>query len=113
MSAVASAVALPQQLTAALARQQDDQQSHLSLCWTPSCRTPSGRQKKTIEQIKSRQSNDKLRHKNNAISDELTYEDSEKRLIILLSIIGFCFLIWATSFLAIVVRLSKKYKVKS
>ena len=48
VSAVASAVALPRQLTAALARKQDDQKSHLSLSWTPSWWTPSGRQKSIL-----------------------------------------------------------------
>ena len=90
----------------------------LSLSWTPSSGmvTPSTRQKKSIKQINFSQSNEKVHlhlftnHKSAAISDELTYKDSEKRLIILLSIIALCFLIWATSFLLIVVRLSKKYK---
>ena len=122
-----SAVALPLQLSAALGQQQNAQQQQdgkkpmlrdLSLSWTPSSGmvTPSTRQKKSIKQINFSQSNEKVHlhlftnHKSAAISDELTYKDSEKRLIILLSIIALCFLIWATSFLLIVVRLSKKYK---
>ena len=91
-SAVASAVALP---------------SQLSLSWTPSSGTVtlSRRHKKSIKQIKSSQSNEKVHlhlftnHKSAAISDELNYEDSEKRLIILFSIIALCFLICAISFL--------------
>ena len=91
-SAVASAVALP---------------SQLSLSWTPSSGTvtPSRMQKKSIKQIKSSQSNKKIHphlfanHRSTAISDEINYEDSEKRIIILFSIIGLCFLICATSFL--------------
>ena len=120
-SALASAVALPLQLVAPLAQQQNAQQQNaqqqqngkkpklcdLFLSWTPSrgTVTPSIKQKKRIKQIKSSQSNEKLHlhlfanHKSTAISDELNYEDSEKRLIILFSIIALCFLIWATSFL--------------
>ena len=126
VSALASAAALPLQLVVSLAQQQNAQQQnaqqqnaqqqqngnepmlrYLPLSWTPSSGTvtPSRRQKKSMKQIKSNQSNEKVHlhifanHKNNAISDELTYEDSEKRLIILLSIIALCFLICATSFL--------------
>ena len=121
VSALASAAALPLQLVVSLAQQQNAQQQNaqqqqngnkpmlrdLSLSWTPSSGTvtPSRRQKKSIKQIKSSQSNEKVHlhvftnHKSTAISDELTYEDSEKRLIILFSIIALCFLIWATSFL--------------
>ena len=79
----------------------------LSLSWTPlsGTVTPSRRQKESIKQLKSSQSNEKVdlllfaNHKSAAISDELNYEDSEKRLIILFSIIALCFLICATSFL--------------
>ena len=79
----------------------------LSLSLTPSSGTvtPCRRQKKSIKQINFIQSNEKVHqhlftnHKSPAISDELNYEDSEKRLIILFSIIALCFLIWATSFL--------------
>ena len=111
-----SAVALPLQLSAALGQQQNAQQQQdgkkpmlrdLSLSWTPSSGTVtlSRRHKKSIKQIKSSQSNEKVHlhlftnHKSAAISDELNYEDSEKRLIILFSIIALCFLICATSFL--------------
>ena len=120
-SALASAVALPLQLVAPLAQQRNARQQNaqlqqngkkpklcdLPLSWTPSSGTvtPSIKQKKSIKQIKSSQSNEKLHlhlfanHKSTAISDELNYEDSEKRLIILFSIIALCFLICATSFL--------------
>ena len=115
-SALASAVALPLQLVVGLTQQQNAQQQQngkkpilhdLSLSWTPSSGmvTPSTRQKKSIKQINFSQSNEKVHlhlftnHKSAAISDELNYEDSEKRLIILFSIIALCFLICATSFL--------------
>ena len=108
MSAVASAVASAKQQNAQ--QQQNGKKPmlrDLSLSWTPSSGTvtPSRRQKESIKQIKSSQSNEKLHlplfanHKSTAISDEINYEDSEKRIIILFSIIGLCFLICATSFL--------------
>ena len=126
VSALASAAALPLQLVVSLAQQQNAQQLNaqqqnaqqqqngnkpmlrdLSLSLTPSSGTvtPCRRQKKSIKQINFIQSNEKVHqhlftnHKSPAISDELNYEDSEKRLIILFSIIGLCFLICATSFL--------------
>ena len=113
VSAVASAAALPLQLVVSLAQQRNAQQQNsqqqnaqqqqngnkpmlrdLSLSWTPSSGTvtPCRRQKKSIKHLFTN-------HKSPAISDELNYEDSEKRLIILFSIIALCFLICATSFL--------------
>ena len=108
MSAVPSAVASAKQQNAQ--QQQNGKKPmlrDLSLSWTPSSGTvtPSIKQKKSIKQIKSSQSNEKLHlhlfanRKSTEISDELNYEDSEKRLIILFSIIALCFLICATSFL--------------
>ena len=107
-SALASAVALPLQLVAPLAQQRNARQQNaqlqqngkkpklcdLPLSWTPSSGTvtPSIKQKKSIKHLFTN-------HKSPAISDELNYEDSEKRLIILFSIIALCFLICATSFL--------------